>query len=280
MTHAGIPWAPAQGPHQAGRSAACLLGQRHLVEDLVGHRVVALPDVAAAGGHRREQADHLECIAGGRVQQGAQSADLGLEDPVEAVEGLLVQRCVGEHAGTVHQSGDGAEVVADAVEQRRQLCRVADVGGGVAHPGAGCGQCGQRGADLAVGQDALGLLFQLFRGDLEALRGGAAEQRAFEFGVGGQPVGLGRLRTEFGAADQHERRPGLLREGDHRSGGHAARAAGDHDHVLRADARGSGGDLLRVRDEGDAAVRATQAHFQFRSAGEDLVGDLLGDGGR
>ena len=50
--HAGIPWAPAQRPHKAGRATAGLLRQGHLVEYLVGHRVVALADVAAARRHR------------------------------------------------------------------------------------------------------------------------------------------------------------------------------------------------------------------------------------
>lgn len=154
----------------------------------------------------------------------------------------------------MHQAGDGTELASHAVQQRTQLRGVPDIGGGVADPGTGRRQRGQGGPHLAVGQDALRLLLQLLRGDLEPLSRSAGEQRPLELRICGQPLRLRRLVGEFGAPDQHESGLGLLRQGDHRTGGHPAGATRDDDHVLRTDAVRAGGHLLRVRDDRGPSV--------------------------
>lgn len=150
--HAGIPRAPTQCPDQAAGTAAGLFGQGYLVENFIGHGVVTLADVAAARGHRREQADQLQLFGGRRIEECSQTPDFCLEDAVVSLQGLLVQGRIGQDTGSVDQPGDGPEVGTHAIEQRAQFDGIPNVGRGVADPGSGRGQCREGGAHFAVGQ--------------------------------------------------------------------------------------------------------------------------------
>ena len=50
--HPTVPRAPTDGTHHAARASAGLLGTGHQVQHLIGHRVVALAQVARACRHR------------------------------------------------------------------------------------------------------------------------------------------------------------------------------------------------------------------------------------
>ena len=140
--------------------------------------------------------------------------------------------------------------------------------------------CIRDSSHLAVRQDALNLLFQLLWRELESLRRSTSEQGPLEFGIGRQPARLRLFITEFGTPEQHEAGLRLLGQGNHRSGGYAAGSTRHDDHITMVDATRVGGHLPLVRDDRDPTVRATQTHFQFRSAGQDLLGEAFGDGNR
>jgi hypothetical protein len=85
---AGVTMPPSHGPQPMASTtkndaASVTLGRRDLVEHLVGHRVVALAEVAGARRDRGEEHHPAQRIARGRREQRAQAGYLGVEDPVE-----------------------------------------------------------------------------------------------------------------------------------------------------------------------------------------------------
>ena len=125
--HATLPRTPVEDLDEAAGAAATPLGGGDLGQDLVGHGIGGLADVAGPAGDRREQADHPEGIAGGGLEQGAQPLDLGREDPLERVVAGVDQEPVGDHPGAVDEGVHRAPRGPHRGERLRHRHPVADV---------------------------------------------------------------------------------------------------------------------------------------------------------
>ncbi len=110
--HPAFPRTPAERLDHAAGAPLRLVGG-DLVQDLVGHRVVALAGIAVARRYRREERDETQRILRGGREERAQAGDLGVEDAIELLLRLLADVLVGEDAGAVDEAGDRAPLGAD-----------------------------------------------------------------------------------------------------------------------------------------------------------------------
>ncbi len=133
--HAAVPGTPGQRPHDAVR-APCRHGARDLADHLVGHGVVALARVTEASGNGGEDADEIQRVVIGGVEQRPQTLDLRVEDVGELLIGLVGQIAVRQHPGTVDHAGDGAEFVPNLCQHPGQRRPVANVHRHITGPGS------------------------------------------------------------------------------------------------------------------------------------------------
>ena len=171
-------------------------------------------------------------MVGGGVGEMACAVDLGGEDPGEGRRVLLPQQLVLDGSGAVHDAVESAVTRAYVMDDSAYGIEVGDVRRVIAHGSGRAGEGGERAADLAGGEDA-------GRGRLD-LRGGA-QALPDEGRAQGDPVmgvGDGRVLGVVGrwrAADEFDVAAGGFGEGDGRTGGDAAGAAGQQHHRVAPD---------------------------------------------
>src|SRR5262249_13684029 len=123
--HATLPRPPGDGPYPAARAPG-LLGGEHVVQHLVGHRVVTLARVAE-DRDRGEGVHQVERVVSGGGQQDTQPVDLRTEDLGELLVGLVGEPAVGQYPRAVDDAGDRAPVPAYLVEHPAYRVGVADI---------------------------------------------------------------------------------------------------------------------------------------------------------
>src|ERR1019366_7318131 len=150
--------------------------------------------------------------------------DLGAEDVVELLVGLVGEQRIGEDPSSVDDAVDWAPGVPDRVDALAHGPRAAHVDRVVAHLRTRASERGDVSANLAAIEDQLGGARQLLRIRWQSRGGRAGQERASELSVRTRVARLGRLVDEGGATEERELRA-VLAKGCERRGRDPASAA-------------------------------------------------------
>jgi len=110
IDHPAIPGTPAERSTCDVTAATHPLALAEGGQGLIRHRVVDLTFVAGAPGDRRERDEGTQRLIARRVEERTHAEHLGVEHEVELGVGLLRDTLVGDHAGTMNETGDRAEL--------------------------------------------------------------------------------------------------------------------------------------------------------------------------
>ncbi len=210
------------------------------------------------------------------MEECVETADFGGEYFVELLSGFLFDEAVLQDAGTVDDTGDGAEGVAGFVDGGGDGGGIADVERAVEDGGAGGLDLLEVVEDFAVAEEAAVLFFDGAWGCAEGVCSEGFFDLAF-IGEGGEPCGVGG--GERAASEEEEFAAVGFGEGKGNGGGDTACAAGDDDDIVSGERGLTDFAVEGFTDEaGFAAAVGGDTDFGG-SFEEEFFGDLLSDGG-
>ena len=107
--------------------------QREVIEARIRCRVVRLARIAQQASNAREQHEHAQIAAGGRLVQVPRTEYLRHDHPLEPLPALVGQRSVGPRADAVNHSRQRRHISVHPIEHRLDGARVRHVGQFLAH---------------------------------------------------------------------------------------------------------------------------------------------------